>query len=105
MKLRLTWNMIFEQDHKCWAGLRFNVLIMQEMRHSADVLAAGILEMADPELSTRYFRHRQPQVRLSSFSVYNYCRFIILVILSLSIKRLRMFYTVLPSVILYGKNS
>ncbi|XP_024397913.1 uncharacterized protein [Physcomitrium patens] len=36
-------------------------VLREEMRHSADVLAAGILEMADPELSTRYFRHRQPQ--------------------------------------------
>jgi hypothetical protein len=35
---------------------------MQEMQHSADVLAAGLLEMADPELSARYFRQRQPQV-------------------------------------------
>lgn len=33
-------------------------LAMQEMRHSADVLAAGLLEMADPELSSRYFRQK-----------------------------------------------
>jgi len=32
------------------------------MRHSADVLAAGLLEVADPELSRRYFRPRVPQV-------------------------------------------
>lgn len=48
-----------------------NVLAMQEMRHSADVLAAGLLEMADPELSTRYFRQRQPQVTEQSFSITN----------------------------------
>ena len=42
--------------------LNFDAMVMQEMRHSADVLAAGLLEMADPELSVRYFRHRQPQV-------------------------------------------
>ncbi|CAK9871609.1 unnamed protein product [Sphagnum jensenii] len=33
-------------------------VLREEMRHSADVLAAGILEVADPELSTQYFRPR-----------------------------------------------
>lgn len=37
---------------------------MQEMRHSADVLAAGLLEVADLELSKRFFRPRVPQVNL-----------------------------------------
>ncbi|KAG0575716.1 hypothetical protein M758_5G026800 [Ceratodon purpureus] len=36
-------------------------VLREEMRHSADVLAAGLLEVADPELSARYFRRRQPQ--------------------------------------------
>lgn len=40
-------------------GLSVDDLAMQEMRHSADVLAAGLLEMADPELSARYFRQKQ----------------------------------------------
>lgn len=33
-------------------------VLREEMRHSADVLAAGLLEMADPELSSRYFRQK-----------------------------------------------
>uniref|UniRef100_A0A7I4FQ67 DUF7906 domain-containing protein n=1 Tax=Physcomitrium patens TaxID=3218 RepID=A0A7I4FQ67_PHYPA len=36
-------------------------VLREEMRHSSDVLAAGLLEVADPELSRRYFRQRTPQ--------------------------------------------
>ncbi|BBN07035.1 hypothetical protein MPTK1_4g00410 [Marchantia polymorpha subsp. ruderalis] len=36
-------------------------LLREEMRHSTDVLAAGLLDVADPSLSSRYFRNENPQ--------------------------------------------
>lgn len=41
---------VFKYEHS------FNiVLITQEMERSADVLAAGLLEVADPQLSSKFF--------------------------------------------------